>query len=235
MKFSLKYILLSVFILITTISKAQNISQNSGWAASINSFKISEKTGIHFDVQFRSADNLDYLRNVLIRPGFTYFFDKTKNATVGYAFILTNQGNSFNNDLIEHRIWEQFIYNIPIVKNVQLTNRLRLEQRFIEQNIDDVFSQRIRYFFRSVVPLQKNENNFTKGAFLALQNEIFINLQNKEKLNNHSFDQNRAYLAAGYRLNTKIDFELGYLNQYSKGTANSTTNNIFQVAVYSRF
>jgi hypothetical protein len=230
-----KFFLLGAFSILSISAKAQNITQNSVWGASFNSIKLSEKTGLHFDAQFRSADDVAYLRNVLIRPGFTYFFDQTKNATLGYAFILTNQGAANTKDLIEHRIWEQFILNVPLSKKITLTNRLRLEQRFIDQNNNDVFSQRIRYFVRSVIPIKKQEEKFTKGLFAALQNEVFLNIQNKSKLNNKVFDQNRAYAAIGYRLNSKFDIEIGYLNQYSKGLSANTINNVFQLAVYTKF
>jgi len=235
MKYLIYLIILTTLVLPST-SEAQNINQNSGWAALFHSQKFSDKVGAHFDFQVRSADDFDYVRNILIRPGVTWFIDNTKNATLGYALILTNQQLDGMSDsrLSESRIWEQFIYNQKIGK-FSLAHRLRLEQRFIETNTDDIFSNRIRYFFRSVIPLKKQENKFNKGLFMALQNEVFINLQNKEKLNGHTFDQNRAYAAVGYRINPKIDIEAGYLNQAIKGKANNTSNNVMQFALYTRF
>ena len=89
---------------------------------------------------------------------------------------------------------------------VSLQNRFRLEQRFIERQIDDIFSQRLRYFARLIVPLAKKEAAFSKGVFAALQNEIFFNIQNKDKLNNSVFDQNRAYGANSGK-------EIAHINQ----------------------
>ena len=215
--------LFACFILSQNLVKAQNINQHSAWAAFIYSQKISPKTGLHFDFQLRSADEVAYVRNILIRPGFTYFIDDTKNATLGYALILTNQPGE-NNNLAESRIWEQFIYNQKIGK-IPIAHRFRLEQRFIDQNIGNhLFSQRLRYFFRSVIPLEKQKSEvFSNGLFVSLQNEVFLNLQNKDKINNNYFDQNRAYTSLGYRLSKKADVELGYLNQYIKGRqANNT-------------
>lgn len=233
----MKFIYFTIIILLClTFNVSAQTKQTSGWAASFNSFKINQKFGVHFDLQFRSADEMQYLRNVLIRPGLTYQIDQNKNATVGYALILTNRGPSFGHEyLTESRIWEQFIINIPIVNKVILTNRFRLEQRFINRSTESVYSDRIRYFVRSVIPLVKQKDKFTKGVFAAIQNEIFLNLSNKEQLNNHVFDQNRAYLALGYRTTSKIDLELGYMRVDSKGLTNNTVNNVVQVAVYARF
>ena len=76
---------------------------------------------------------------------------------------------------------------------------------------------------------------FTQGTFLALQNEAFVNVQNKNKVNKHFFDQNRAYVAVGYRFSKSFDAEAGYLNQYIKQADAYVVNHVAQVAVYTRF
>ncbi|RYD87593.1 MAG: DUF2490 domain-containing protein, partial [Sphingobacteriales bacterium] len=137
----------------------------------------------------------------------------------------------------ESRTWEQFTFTNKIFGSTQLSNRFRLEQRYMGESAEDAnnsyFSQRLRYFIRGVVPFKK-DSVFSKGVFLALQNEVFVNIQNKEKVNNHFFDQNRAYIAVGYRINKKVDIEAGYMNQYTKAITGGTTNNILQVVLYTR-
>lgn len=218
------------------ISFSQTVTENTGWLAWFNSYKFSKKFGLTSDVQFRSADKWQFVRNILIRPGITYYINNKSNATVGYAFI-----GSYNrlpepakNALTEHRIWEQYIYNLKI-NQVTLQNRLRLEQRFIERQNDRIFTQRLRYFARLIIPLTKQQTSFNKGMFAALQDEIFFNIQHKEKLNNSFFDQNRAYAAIGYRFSSKFDVEAGYLNQYSNGASTNVSNNVIQLAFYTRF
>jgi hypothetical protein len=230
------YIFCFVTIILPSKLIAQSSNQNSGWTALFHSQKFNNKIGAHFDFQVRSADDFDYVRNILIRPGITWFIDGNKNATLGYALILTNQRleGAANDQLTESRIWEQFIFNQKIGK-IPLAHRFRLEQRFIETPLEDVFSNRIRYFIRSVIPLTPQEDKFNTGLFMALQNEVFLNLQNKDKLNGHIFDQNRAYAALGYRLSPKMDIEAGYLNQAIKGRSSNTANHAVQVAFYTRF
>lgn len=223
---------------------AQTKHENSGWFMFLNSTKFNEKWGLHFDAQFRSGDNLGFVKNILIRPGLTYFISKNSNVTVGYLLNQTyfkgdviplGGPSDFKDPLNEHRIWQQFIVNDKL-SSIFATHRFRLEQRFIENNGSaDVFAQRFRYFFRLIQPLQKKQEKFTEGTFIALQNEIFLNLQNKQKVNGSFYDQNRAYLAVGYRFSTKFDLELGYLNQMQKGRSINTLNNVAQIAVYTRF
>jgi len=242
-----KITFIALFSIFGTMLYAQTNQQNTGWFMFLNSTKFNDKWGMHFDFQLRSDDNWDRLRNVLIRPGVTYYINKNSNATVGYLFtqtylphlypILVSGATPYEPKftLTEHRIWQQYIYNHQPWKSATLSHRFRLEQRFIERQTDDLFSQRFRYFFRLVQPLQKQAGAFEKGMFVALQNEFFLNLQNKDELNGSTFDQNRAYLAVGYRVSKAFDIEAGYLNQAIKGASVNTMNNAIQLALYTRF
>ncbi|MEQ7800773.1 DUF2490 domain-containing protein [Pedobacter sp. ASV1-7] len=225
--------LISLFVL---NSFSQHVNQNSGWLMLLNGTKFNDKWGMHLDLQLRTANDWDGVRNVLFRPGLTYYINKNSNATAGY--LLTNtyvkQDGAANNTLTEHRIWEQYIYTHRI-KSVYAQHRFRLEQRFMETAGGDVFSQRFRYFFRAILPISGLKESFVEGPFVALQNELFFNIQNKDQLNGKLFDQNRAYGAVGYRFSKSFDIEAGYLNQYLKGRSNNTTNHAVQLAFYTRF
>jgi len=87
---------------------------------------------------------------------------------------------------------------------------------------------------RSIIPLAQKVS-FKPGVFAAIQNEIFLNIQNKSNINNSVFDQNRIYVAIGYRFNPKVDLEAGYMNQYINGMTADVSNNIIQMALYTRF
>lgn len=228
----------SFLCLTSTIVKAQTINQTSGWLFLLNNTKINDKWGAYLDVQLRSSDDIGYLRNFLFRPGVTYYASDKSEITLGYLLnkTFTRLDGQANNSLSEHRIWEQFIYKQKI-STISISHRLRLEQRFIETNSvnEHIFAQRFRYFVRFILPLEKDKQKFEKGAFVALQNEVFLNVQNKDELNHKVFDQNRAYLALGYRFSKKLDVEAGYLNQAIKGLNANTVNNVVQLAVYTRF
>lgn len=234
MKLFISTFLLASFLTLNAFS--QTVQQNSGWLFILNSTKFNDKWGAHLDVQLRSADRWDGLRNFLLRPGVTYYINKNSNATLGYLLANTylKSDGLANNTLTEHRIWEQYVL-MHKIQALNVQHRFRLEQRFLEINQEDVFAQRLRYFFRFVLPVGHKQEAFTKGPFVALQNELFFNVQNKSKLNNNFFDQNRAYGAVGYRFSKSFDLEAGYMNQALKGTTNNTMNNIVQLAVYTRF
>jgi hypothetical protein len=160
---------------------------------------------------------------------------------LGYAYIATN-GRTANGDKTfrpEQRIWQQYTYSHKLGKHISVAHRFRLEQRFLGETAnnknDDYFAQRFRYFVRGIIPFKNDSAVFAKGPFLALQNEVFFNVQNKNRVNKHFFDQNRAYVAVGYRVSKKFDVEAGYLNQYINLAETYTLNHVAQLAIYTRF
>ena len=97
------------------------------------------------------------------------------------------------------------------------------------------FSQRLRYYIRNQIPLVKTDSSFNKGAYMALQNELFVNVQHQERASNSFLDQNRSYISFGYRFSKKIDAELGYQFVYSTDRSGNLRDNVFQLAIYTDF
>ncbi|MBA2330000.1 MAG: DUF2490 domain-containing protein [Flavisolibacter sp.] len=235
-----RYCLLIIVMKTSSIAYAQ--VQNTGWLASFNTFKLSNKTSLHFDAQLRSTDEIKNIQTVLLRPGLNYHLNPFMLATAGYGFIENRRTmQEVTGYVTEHRIWEQFIVSHKI-NTISTAHRFRLEQRFlpitaIENNrlqiIDRNTSHRFRYFIRNIVPLQ-NRNAFSQGLFFALQDEVFLNIAKQEAVNGKTFDQNRLYLALGYRLPGKIDIEAGYMNQYTSTRTSFINNHIAQLALYKR-
>jgi hypothetical protein len=245
--------LLQLLIVLTGILfsenlRAQTANHFSGWGAWFNSTRLNSKFALHFDGQVRSNNEWKEVQQVLIRPGINYFVNKKQIATLGYAFI---DHHRFIDGVSgwgpEHRIWEQYIINQSFsISNhfTTLQHRIRLEQRFISvsEAKDNAlhtskynFAQRLRYFARSIFPLQKS-STFKQGTFVSLQDEIMFNIGDASATNGKFFDQNRAYTSIGYRFSPKLDLELGYMYQYISGKNNTATNNnILQLAVYTRF
>lgn len=223
-----------LYLIATSCAFSATNQQQMGWAGWFNTHRLSEHWGYVSDVQLRSSDDWEEAQNLLLRPGLTYFFDNRNNLSLGYAWIATL--NNPGDNLVEHRIWQQYIHT-QSWRRAALTHRFRLEQRFVERQSggDRLFSQRLRYFVRAVVPLKDTQSSFTRGPFVALQNELFFNIQHEENVNGKLFDQNRLLLAAGYRLSRRYDVELGYLNQFINGRAADTMNHVIQLGLYSRF
>ncbi|MBU7577099.1 MAG: DUF2490 domain-containing protein [Flavihumibacter sp.] len=246
------YTLILLLLVSSLLVEAQTI--NTTWLAAFTTTKINKKFSIHFDAQWRSGDQYSTMSTLLLRPGLNYHLNDRLVLTAGYGYI-TNRRSfivpgpadepvNVTGYLPEHRLWQQALYTHPIIGKNTITHRLRLEQRFLMQpsienyNLSadgNTYANRVRYFFRTVIPV-KQEFPFKKGLFAGLQNEVMFNFGDKTPVNGKIFDQNRLLLSAGYRIQPKIDVELGYLNQHVKGRADAFVNNhVIQLAAYTRF
>ena len=235
-QFTLLFVLLFVYFL----SNGQ--TQFNGWLASFNTFKLNNKLSLHFDAQLRSNNDLEHVQTLLLRSGLNVHVGKNWILTAGYAYIGGRRSTGTVARLMpEHRIWQQVIFNHKL-KNIPITHRFRFEERFISAHriINDDLERtgfndryRFRYFVRGIVPFS-SQPTFSKGLFVALQNEVFLNVAKKSAVNGKTFDQNRLYAAIGYRLPGKLDLEAGYMNQYTVGTISFVNSHIAQIAVYKR-
>lgn len=196
--------------------------------------------GLHLDAQIRSDDKSRDVKTWLVRAGIQRKLNGRNTVALGYAFIQTNttpvkQGASTP----EHRIWQQWIHIQPL-GITSLQHRFRLEERFIERpraengtGTESVYSTRIRYFNRLVIPWSLKKN-FQTGLFASVQNEVFLNLTGKAQINGHHYDQNRFYTALGYRAHRTWDLELGYMRRNIRLQSGSSNQNIWQIATYLR-
>ncbi|MBE7179089.1 MAG: DUF2490 domain-containing protein [Mucilaginibacter polytrichastri] len=237
--------LCSFLVFLSTISFAQN-NRFVGWAGFFNTTKLgNSQWTFQFDGQFRTTGDLRHVNQIMIRPALLYNFNKQHNLGVGYGIIPSRSTAGTASGLLsEHRIFQQYIYKQKI-GTINLDHRFRTEERFTAraQNVSgevdragNRFSGRVRYFFRTVLPLAKTDT-FNRGVFASLQNEIFFNVLRLENVNGKNFDQNRAYASFGYRFSKAFDTELGYMHQFIKGgnAIRQQNNHILQVAFYTRF
>lgn len=238
-------------LLLFSIHRATAQAQFAGWIADFNTFKINTRLSLHSDFQLRSNDQLAHVQTLLLRAGLNYHVNKKLVLTGGYAYIHNRSILAGIRGYVpEHRIWEQLLFTHPLTvgsgihaKKGTLAHRLRLEQRFIPTPVvrnnelkkdGNVYANRLRYFIRDVTPLVP-QSATGKAPFLALQNEVFVNIGDQSAVNGEFFDQNRAYIALGYRFHQQFDAEVGYMNQYINGRGKGFTNNhIVQIATYVR-
>ena len=225
-----------ICMLLITLSSAgfTQSTQQTAWLSWTHQQVLSPKFALHFDVLTRTADNLEYLRFFGLRPGLTYLIDKKQSITAGYTHRWTNDIHQPEKNITENWIWEQYSLKTNFTR-FSLAHRLRIEQRFSSPaNQATFFSQRLRYLGRFVIPLSQRPP-FKKGCFAALQNETFLFVQHKEKLNGHLFDQNRSYAGVGFRFNQHLDAELGYMYIIAKTRLSSTQTHTGQLSVVTKF
>lgn len=213
MKYSILLVVLAIGLILPTNLKAQE-SDFGNWLIYIGNKEINSKWNIHNEIQYRNYNTIGDLEQLLLRTGLGYNFNEKKNnILLGYGYILSE--NYINNTeekqpINEHRIFQQFTskQKIGIVK---LNHRYRFEQRFVETD----FKMRFRYFLSVNIPFSQKEKN---KLYLSAYNEIFLNSKSE------IFDRNRLYGGIGYKINKKIRFEIGYMNQFFENTNRDQLN-----------
>lgn len=211
--------LFSSFLLNAQV-KRQYANNNNGWFMYVGNHKLSDKWGIHLEAQWRRNNIILHNQQLLLRTGINYYLNAQVSFTAGYCYVITYPYGEFASKAMfpENRIWEQLNMKSGIGA-VEIINRFRLEQRYVNAPVlkdleyvpgDAIYTNRVRWMNRYSVPFKGNTIE-EHSLYVSFYNEIYINYGKNVAYN--IFDQNRAYLALGYRIPKLGRLELGYLNQ----------------------
>lgn len=200
---------LLIFLFLPLFSSAQQ-SDLGNWLIYFGNKQFNEKWNLHHEIQYRNYNLIGDMEQLLIRTGIGYNIGSKSNLLVGYGYINSENYTGISNaqaTVQEHRIYQQFITKQNI-GTVALQHRYRFEQRFIEGD----FRTRFRYFLGINIPFK--ESNY----YTSFYNEIFLNGDG------NVFDRNRIYGGIGYRFNSKVRFEFGYMSQVFQGFSRDQLN-----------
>ena len=204
--------------------------QLHGWVVYQGNHKLNSKFDLHTEYQWRRADGFADWQQSLARVGLDYKLNPNCTVSGGYAWVVSYPYGSqpIVNQTNENRIWQQVILKQPI-GNLQVQHRYRLEQRWI----DTLFRQRIRYRAQCIIPLQKSYLDHGKGLFMNVNDEVFLGFG--KGIGKNILDQNRFIAAVGYQFSPKMNFQLGYLNQFvikSNGIQMERNHTLWTSVVY---
>jgi hypothetical protein len=222
-----------IFLLVLFIPQGLSAQDNASWLFLSHTQEISKKFDILADVQLRTTDRLTYFSALLLRTALNYKINKNQGLALGYAHKGDWEVEEGEKHYVpEHRIYQQYLHNLK-VERMELMFRTRLEQRFVKAEWYQ-FSQRARVLLSAQIPLVANQD-FTRGIYANLQDEVFLNVQNKGNVNGSFLDQNRPYASAGYRFSKKLDMELGYTHWLQREDTGDETTGVVQLMVTTSF
>lgn len=226
-----KVLLALAMTAIVRISYAQTTTHAyQNWYTYFGTLKMNNKWAIPFDIQGRIRDGISNKGQLLMRGGLQYSLTSQDQVLLGYAFVPT-YNNVSETWLPEQRIFEQYIHKS---KKIDMTHRVRLEQRWVAQPAvsgphaigDWKYGNRARYFNRTQLAIKPSP------FYVALQDEIFLNLWGND-ISNLLFDQNRFLAAFGYLINSNLKADIGYMNQFIQvGSGAKTMNHILHLSVF---
>ena len=218
-----KYIIILLIVVSGTMNgqtSRQSTDNLNGWFMYFGDHKFADKWGLHAEVQLRRNNVITDNQQLLLRTGINYHLNSNVFFTAGYCFVETHPYGEFPTGTIhpEHRIWEQAQLKTHL-SSVEWVTRFRLEQRWIQsptlsagvfERGDAVYKNRFRVLNRFSIPF-KGKRIEDKSLYVSAYNELFINFG--ENTGPNLFDQNRTYLALGYKVPKLGRLEFGYLNQ----------------------
>ena len=205
-----------VFLLMLPFIGFSQDSHLGNWMIYIGNKKLNPKWNIHNEIQYRNYNAIGDLEQLLIRGGLGYnLTENNNNLLLGYGYILSENYIGDTDEKItvnEHRIYQQFTTKQAVGK-LNLSHRYRFEQRFVESD----FKMRFRYFLSLNYPLK----TFTESnslLYASAYNEIFLNTESSV------FDRNRLFGGLGWKMNDKLKFEVGYMNQFFENSGRDQIN-----------
>ena len=233
---NIQHIVFSIlFIPIAAKTQHTTVHTNLLWAGYSNTILFDKKWSLQNDVQIRTKDWADKWLLYGIRTGLSYNINKRFAATVG--FTLFEYAQYEGKDLFfknEWRPWEEISYHLTL-KKINLLQRLRTEQRFLQQVLNNRITNnyqyvfRLRYRFEWQFPLTKNTIKLMAG------NEILVN---PGYLNNSFFfDQNRTFAGIIFKLSATSNLQCQYSKIFQWRSAMSVLEdqNVFRINFFQQF
>ena len=205
-------------------------SQNQSWLFWTHSQKVSEKINLLIDAQTRANGDLSELNTLLFRGAFAFKLSEKSSMALGYAYKVDFEDKKRSS--YENRIYQQYEYDFKINKT-EIQLRGRFEQRFLSDSVTN-FALRARGFVAVQIPIVADEK-FSSGLFAGFQNELFLNVLNKQNVNNHFFDQNRPYISLGYRFSKKMETSFDYGLMSDQGKVQKSLISVFRLSLSTDF
>lgn len=226
-----------VILLSPFATDAQRTTQHTNmfWAGYYNTVRLGNKLSIASDVQLRTKDWANEWSQLLVRSGLAYSFNNNFSITGGVAFFKNAQ--YADKELLlknEWRPWQELFYQLTLHK-INLVQRLRAEERFLQEVVNNKkinsyqYIFRLRYKFEWQFPLDQN------NIRLLIGNEIMVNT---DYINTKLFfDQNRTSSGINFKLNSVTNLQYQYIKifQWHSNTSVLEDQNVFRLILIQQF
>ena len=207
-------LLLPVFTVAQATREVQ--TQNHTWVSLNTQLRLTEKMGISADVHVRRTNFISNNNFFLFRAGALYYLNKqlTIGAAYGHMWLANQNGATelFSN---ENRLHQQITLNQKI-RSVQLNQRLRIEERWIQKVVNFVpadqqrYVTRFRYQLSMNIPVSANK----KVPMLSLADELMM--QTGKDIIYNNFDQNRLFAGIRQQVSQSLSFDFGYMHVWQQ-------------------
>ena len=243
---SIKYILLLCFLALVSSIRAYSQqtleAPTNSWFLLLNRAKLSKHWLVTNEIHQRNQWFFQGKGQFLWRPSLDYRLNDQVEFSLGYSYISTHTAAPYPIPIAtkENNIWQQVNLKFDVGK-VHFQNRFRQENRWFDHVDDengtwvihgDDYANRFRYRLTGTFDVLSLQNG-KHALFLNLFDEIWFNQDNR--LRPISFARNWAYVGLGYRLDSKTNFQTGYMHQWDQVKGQYIKMDIVQFTISKSF
>ena len=213
-------------ILLSGVAHAQEVTNEpQAWFALFSQGPlVGQKFLLWFDAHARfgfAPESSPPSTSMLLRPGVGYRMREDMTIYLGYLWAPVWRNGQKSLD--EHRVWQQYTWDIGFDSGAKMQLRSRLEERFAQGDVGIRFRQMVR---AQTPPLHAK-------FILVAWDEVFISFNDTRFGQIAGFDQNRLFLGVGRSLWGKIRLESGYFNQWLPREGTDPMRHAFAVNLYA--
>jgi len=232
-----KYHIVFVILFVPPALKAQKKTEHTNmfWAGYYNTIRFNKSWSVQSDAQLRTKDWMEKWSQFLIRTGLSYSFNDRIAVTGGFAFFKNAQ--YAGKQLLlknEWRPWQEFSYQLSFNK-INFIQRLRTEQRFLQQVENGNLSDHYEYIFRLRYKFEWQFSLPGSKLKLMIGNEVLVN---PGYINNtRFFDQNRTFAGINFKMSPVTVLQFQYLKIFQWDSRANVLNdqNVFRLNINQQF
>lgn len=179
------------------------VEETQAWFALIAQKKLGDSNFVFWLDAHVRINGTGNQQTLIARPGLGYRFRPDMSVWVGYAWVPVFKDEVETLD--EHRLWQQWTWDIALPLEGKIQLRSRLEERFAKGSV----GFRFREFVRAQTGRLGNS-----PVMLVVWDEAFVAFNDTSFGQQVGFDQNRLFLGLAFYFSKEVRFEAGYGNQY---------------------
>ena len=217
----MKYFLSCVlFICICAFSFAQPTrevqTQHHFWTSVNTQARVADKWSVVADFHIRRTDYLKNNNFYYTRVGAAYHINKNLTVALGGGHMwLANKTATTELFVNENRLVQQVQLNQPIGK-IQLSQRLRIEERWIQNvvnsELNDTYKYSTRFRYQLAVTIPVSKNKYIPS--LVFSDELMM--QSGKHIVYNNFDQNRFFAGIKQQITSSLAADLGYMHVWQQ-------------------
>lgn len=203
--------------------KAQKSVTNQSlyWIRYYNQLSINKKITWHNEFDNRRFFENNQQHHFITHSRVHYKILPNADVALGFTYSLQSpqDPNAVSNLVVpEIRPHQELNFSNALSNKLMIHQRLRIDERFIHKNDNQVllsgydFNFRLRYRLQLSYKFQNEEAKMP--SILKIADEIMLNAGKNIVYN--QFDQNRVYIGFEQTINKNFSIELGYLHWYQQ-------------------